>query len=102
MTALVISTDIPTNINTLEKLVLWAGLASVTCNPQTTRLEAINNPQFSCQYYRAQAADGSLIAVVRSAIALDPLIDYDITTKAWQKALQHNQSAIIPAGYKTN
>ncbi len=46
MTALNISTDIPTNINTLEKLAAWVGLALERCNPSAKILESpTRNPK---------------------------------------------------------
>jgi hypothetical protein len=56
MTALNITTDIPSQINTLEKLYVWAGLALANINPSLTAIEGVGYTERCAQagiYYVA-------------------------------------------------
>ena len=69
MTALVIGTDIPTNINTLEKLAAWVGLALERCNPSTKLLESPNtDPQRVAEAVLIRAEDATHRMVIRVSI----------------------------------
>lgn len=101
MTALNISTDIPTNINSLEKLAAWVGLALARCNPS---LKILENPNVAservAQAVLIKADDNSLRLVVRTSIPIAD--DYAANTqKFWTNAQEFSNTA-LPAAFKVN
>ena len=101
MTAINIATDIPTNINTLEKLAAWVGLALARCNGNNTILEQKNSPaERVAAAVLIKADEGSNRLVVRLSI---PIADAypESTQKFWFNALPMSDTA-LPAAYKTN
>jgi hypothetical protein len=101
MTALVIGTDIPTNINTVEKLAFWVATLLAQINPTAQILENPNDTQFVCRVFQFRAQDGSRRLLIRISLPVSDLLDTDLTTKPWQKALEISSTA-IPAGFKAN
>ena len=101
MTALTISSDIPTNINTLEKLGAWAGLALTRCNPSTKVLE---NPSASSQRvaetFFIKADDGSNRLVIR--LSLPVTDDYASDTKKFWEKVNPLSETVLPAAFKVN
>ena len=87
MTALNITTDIPSNIDSLEKLAVWAGNCLFALNPNVNAVEGENFSQRSAQagtYYIA--ATNITRHVGRQSIPLT--IDYVTGTgKQWLYAL---------------
>ena len=101
MTSLVIGTDIPTNINTLEKLAAWVGLALARCNPSLKILEGANDsPQRAAQAVLIKADDGSYRLVVRLSIQVADAYA-ESTQKFWFNAQELSGTA-LPAAFKTN
>lgn len=101
MTAINLSTDIPTNINTLEKLAAWVGLALARCNPSLKILEDPNAPaQRAAQVVLIKADDGSNRLVVRLSV---PIADgySESALKFWFNALPISDTA-LPAAFKAN
>lgn len=101
MTALVISTDIPSNIDTLEKLAAWVGLALERTNPTLKLLESPDaTPQKAAQAVLIQADDASHRLVIRLSI---PIADgyAGSTLKFWQNAQEFSNTA-LPTAYKAN
>lgn len=101
MTTLVISSDIPTNINTLEKLAAWVGLALARTNPSLKILESPDaSPQRAAEAVLLKADDNSYRLIVRVSI---PIADAyaENTTKFWTNATELSNTA-LPAAYKTN
>jgi hypothetical protein len=73
MTALNIATDIPTNINSVEKLSVWCGNVLHTLYPEVSVAEGDNYTQRAAQsnpYYIASANLHRNVA--RQSIELDP------------------------------
>lgn len=101
MTAINIATDIPTNINTLEKLAAWVGLALSRCNPSLKILEYPNfEPQRAAEATLIKADDNSYRLVVRLSL---PIADNygESTQKFWFNTLDFSNVA-LPTAYKTN
>lgn len=101
MTAINIATDIPTNINTLEKLAAWVGLALARCNPSLKILEYPNTePQRAAEAVLIKADDNSYRLVVRLSL---PIVDSysESTTKFWFNTTEFSNVA-LPSAYKTN
>ncbi len=101
MTALNISTDIPTGINTLEKLAAWVGLAMSRTNPTKEAREVpYADPERCVQSYLIKDEDGITRLVSRTSIAISE--DYASgTAKFWTHALELSNTNIPPA-FKTN
>lgn len=101
MTALVIATDIPTNINTLERLTTWGILALATINPTTAVLESPNRAEYATQYSVIKAADGTVRLIGRVSLELDGLYASDTSKKLWMFTKEVG-GVLIPAGFKAN
>ena len=72
MTALV-KDDIPNQINTVEQLFAWAGLALGFINPTKAIVEsAVENPERIVQSFQLRADDGSERLIIRASLKLDP------------------------------
>lgn len=101
MTALVIATDIPSQINTVEKLHLWSGSLLFAVNPTLTIIEGIGYTERAAQcgnYW--VAADSKTRAIVRASLAIDPTY-LSATGKIWTFA-QELSGTTIPTNFKAN
>lgn len=101
MTTLVISTGIPTNINTVERNLAWAGLLFATLNPTLTVLETANNPQKVAQAQIFQDAANQYRLLVRATLPLDANFISDRTKKLWMFT-DETSNVVIPAAYSAN
>lgn len=101
MTAINITTDIPTNINTLEKLAAWVGLALSRVNPSVKILENPGaDPIRAATSILIKADDGSTRLVVRLSIPVND--NYaESTSKFWFNCEEIDNTA-LPSAYKTN
>jgi hypothetical protein len=73
MTTINVATDIPTNINTLEKLLVWAGNCFHNLNGEVTVTEGVNITQYAAQSNPYFIAGVNLHRQVnRQSIELDP------------------------------
>lgn len=101
MTALAITTQIPSQINTLEKLHLWSGLTLANINPALTAIEGVGYTERCAQagiFY--VAADNKYRALIRASIQISP--DYLAGgQKLWQYALDLSNTA-VPTIFTTN
>lgn len=100
MSALTLSW-IPTNINTLEKLMLWGAFATQKCNPTKTIVEQANTDPInvaSVSIFRAD--DQSLRALVRINIPIDSNYAESLDPM-WTSALEISNTD-IPASYKAS
>jgi len=101
VTAINITTDIPSQINTLEKLFVWAGLALANINPQLTAIEGVGYTERCCQagiFYIA--ADNKYRALIRSSVQVSP--DHmNAGGKLWIHAMELSSTA-LPTNFKTN
>ena len=102
MTAINISTDIPSNIDTLEKLAAWVGLALERCNPTLKILESPEaSPQRVAQAVLIQADDATHRMIIRLALPIKDDYASNSTIKFWQNASE--LSAVgLPTAYKAN
>lgn len=101
MTAINLATDIPSNINTLEKLAAWVGLALARVNPTTRLLEDPNAyPQRIAEAVMVRADDNSLRLVTRVSI---PIADgyAENAAKFWTNANEISNT-VLPAAFKSN
>lgn len=100
MTTIAIA-DIPSNINTLEKLGAWVGLALARCNPSLKILENPSvAPERAAQAVLIKADDGSHRLVVRLSIKVAD--NYaEATQKFWFNA-EPLSDTVLPAAFKTN
>lgn len=101
MTTLAIGTDIPSNINTLEKLGAWVGLALARVNPTLKILESPDaEPQRVAEVVLIKADDGSTRLIVRLSIPVAE--DYGSSTnKFWQNTTEISNTA-LPTAFKAN
>lgn len=101
MSSLVISTSIPTNINTLEALIAWAGLTYAFTTPTLGANESLNNPQKVAQAQVFQDATNSYRLLIRATLPLDANFVSDRSKKLWMFA-QETSNIAIPAAYSAN
>ena len=102
MTALNIATDIPTNINTLEKLAAWTGLALERVNPTLKLLESPDaEPQRVAQAVLIRADDATHRMIIRVSIPIADDYASNSTVKFWQNANELSNVA-LPTAYKAN
>lgn len=101
MTALVISTDIPSQINTLEKLAAWANLTLANINPSLTVIEGVGYTERAAQAgVFFVAADNKYRLLGRTSIQMSP--DYLAGgAKLWTYAQELSNTA-IPTTFKAN
>ena len=102
MTLIDISTDIPSDINTLERLVTWGILALRRVNPTQQVLEAPGGePERVVQSAIFQADDDSIRFFGRVSIAIEGNYAEDSTSKIWMKA-EELSNTILPEAFKQN
>lgn len=96
MTSLVIATQIPSQIDTVEKLYVWSGLVLANLNPGLTAIEGVGYTERCAQagvFY--VSADNKYRALVRGSIQMSP--DYLAGgAKLWTFAQALSNSAIPP------
>jgi hypothetical protein len=101
MSPIAIATQIPSQIDTLEKLYVWAGLALSNINPSLTAIEGVGYTERCAQagiFY--VAADNKYRALIRGSIQVSP--DYLAGgAKLWTYAQPLSGSA-IPTIFTTN
>ena len=101
MSVISIATDIPSQINTLEKLVAWGGLTLANINPSTTAVEGVGYTERVAQagvFY--VAADNKYRLLIRASIQMSP--DYMAGgSKLWTFAQELSNTA-VPATFKSN
>ncbi len=75
---------IPSQIDTLEKLAVWAGTALAIANPTRAIIEAAGeNPEPVAQFFLLRADDDQLRLILRQSIALDPDFVADDENPIW-------------------
>ncbi|OUL34096.1 glucose-6-phosphate dehydrogenase [Nostoc sp. 106C] len=101
MTALNIASQIPSQIDTLEKLAVWTGLALANINAGITAIEGVGYTERVSQagIFYVQA-DSKYRALIRNSIQMSP--DYLAGgSKLWTYA-QALSSTAIPAIFTAN
>ena len=102
MTVINITTDIPSQINTLERLAMWSIMALRRVNPTLAIIEVADSPSEKvAQTALVQADDGKIRFIGRLSLEVSPDYADDNTTKLWIKALEFSNTQ-LPAAYKTN
>ncbi|MDJ0635357.1 MAG: hypothetical protein QNJ34_19350 [Xenococcaceae cyanobacterium MO_188.B29] len=102
MTAINITTDIPSNINTLERLAAWSIMALRRTNPTQKVLEvADTTPVNVAQAALIQAEDGSVRFFGRVSISVESDYAEDNVNKLWMKA-EELSNTTLPEAFKTN
>lgn len=101
MTALNVSTQIPSQIQTLEQLHAWSALALFSINPALTVIEGVNYTERAAQAGNFWvAADAKTRGIYRVSLALDP--NYlSASGKLWTFA-QPLSSTALPANFSAN
>lgn len=101
MTALNIATDIPSQINTVEKLAVWVGMLLTNINPSLTAIEGVGYTERVAQsgnFYIQ--ADNKYRNLTRTSI---PMSSDHLAggAKMWTYAQEISQTA-IPATFRSN
>lgn len=101
MTAINITTDIPSNINTLEKLAAWVGLALTRCNPSLKVLESPDQfPQRAAESVLLKADDNTYRQIVRLVLPVSD--DYASSNKKFWENIGEFSNVALPAAFKSN
>lgn len=101
MTALTISTDIPSNINTLERLHAWSGYALSFVNPTLGVLEAEGRAEKVAQSAIFQAADNTYRILTRACLPINANYTNDRAIKIWMHT-EEVSNVVLPAAFKQN
>ena len=106
MTAIVPGTDIPSSVDTLEKLIVWALSAFRTLHTNETYPEILPTQADSGLRYTVTTGvgndtDGALRFLTRASIEIDDAALNDNTGKFWTYALE-NGSSVLPSNYTSN
>ncbi len=100
MTAIDITTDIPPQINTLERLAMWSLMALRRVNPTLAITEvADSSPEKVVQTALAQTDDDNIRFIGRVSLKMDPTYVEDNSTKLWTKALELSNTQ-LPDAFK--
>lgn len=101
MTTINLATDIPSNINTVEKLAAWCSQVLANLNPSATAIEGVGYTERVAQsgiFY--VAADNKYRRLIRLSLEISP--DFEAGgLKPWQYA-QEVSNTPIPAAFKSN
>lgn len=93
-------TEIPSDINTAERLAAYIALLLDRLNPTKTILEVPNgDPVLVADTVVIQADDGTQRLIVRLSLELDPAFVEDKTQPLWMHTKELSNVA-IPAGFK--
>lgn len=92
--------QIPNQINTVERLMAWCGLALGFINPTKAIVEAAGeNPEKIIQTFILRADDGSERLIIRAALPLDPNWRSQSTQAFWLN-VQDIENVNLPAAYQ--
>lgn len=101
MTTLSISTQLPSNIDLLERHLAWSALALDFLNPTIAVLETPDRVEKCAQTSIFQAADNTYRLLVRATLPLDASYVNDRSKKLWMFVQELNNVA-LPAGFTAN
>lgn len=91
--------QIPNQINTVERLLAWAGLALGFINPTKAIVEAAGeNAERVVQTFVLRADDGSERLIVRATLPLDPNWRSDDANAFWLQVTDL-ENVDLPAAY---
>jgi hypothetical protein len=94
-------TDIPSNINTVERLVAWGGYLLAYNNPTLAVLETQVRNEKAAQAIIFQAADDTYRLLIRACLPISQNYIIDRSIKSWMH-VQELSNVIVPAGFKVN
>lgn len=101
MTAINLSTDIPSQINTVEQLAAWCSQVLATLNPTATAIEGVGYTERVAQsgiFY--VAADNKWRRLIRLSLEVSP--DHEAGgMKPW-RYVQEISNTPIPAAFRQN
>lgn len=95
-----VRTDIPSSINTLEKLSIWLPLAQSAMFPDAKLVLSATETVRRFNWTQFKAGDGQFYLYSEQYIELDPAYASDGTKKLWEFG-QELAQVIIPAGFKS-
>lgn len=99
MTVFNVATDLPADINTLERLAVWVGMALKRCNAKESVIEVAGNyGELVAQTVLLQASDGTVRSIIRLSIEVDAGYA-EKEQKFWLNAKEISSTA-LPAAYK--
>lgn len=101
MTAIVLASSIPSNINTLERIHAWSAHALASVNPSLGVLETSDRAEKVAQAAIFQAADNTYRVLSRACIPSAAAYMNDRTVKIWMHA-QEVSNVTLPAGFTSN
>ncbi len=102
MTTIDLSTDIPSNINTLERLAAWSIMALRRVNPTLQILETSQtDPERAAQAAIIQAEDDSIRLIGRMSLEIDGAYTEDNSIKLWMHVQELSNTA-LPSSFKSN
>lgn len=101
MTAITLATQIPSNINTLERLHAWSAYALAFVNPTLGVLETPDRAEKVAQAAIFQAADNTYRILARSCIPVSADWMNNRTIKIWMHT-QEISNVALPADFTTN
>lgn len=100
MTTINPATDIPSQINTLERLATWSIMALRRTNPTLTVIEIANQiSEKAAQTALVEADDNTIRFIGRVSIELPSDYAEDNTVKLWAKAKELSNTA-LPEAFK--
>ena len=100
MTSIDITTDIPSSINTLERLAMWSLMALRRVNPTLSIIEIANQPaEKAAQTALVQADDNTIRFIGRVSLEIPNDYAEDNSVKLWIKAKELSNTA-LPESYK--
>ncbi|AFY31610.1 hypothetical protein [Calothrix sp. PCC 7507] len=95
------TTDIPSAINTVEKLHSWTGAILFNLNPTLVVIEGTGYTERAAQWGRFWVpADSKTRELIRVSLAVDPTYN-NASGKPWT-FVQELSSTAIPANFKAN
>ncbi|MDZ7970822.1 MAG: glucose-6-phosphate dehydrogenase [Nostoc sp. DedSLP03] len=101
MTAFNPATDIPSQIDTLEKLAAWLGSALFTINPTLTVIEGVGYTERACQANNFWVgADAKTRMIIRFSLEVSP-DQASGSNKNWTY-IQQLSNTPLPASFKQN
>lgn len=101
MTIISLSTQVPSNIDLLERHLAWSALALDFLNPTIAVLETADRAEKCAQTSIFQAADNTYRLLVRATLPLDASYTSDRSKKLWM-FVQELNNVTIPAGFTSN
>lgn len=101
MSTIVLANDVPSNIDTLERHLAWAGQALAFVNPSLGVLETAERAEKVAQVAIFQAADNTYRMLIRACLPVSTEYMVDRTKKIWMHVDEVSNTA-VPAGFKAN